>query len=123
MPHAYQEHFKRLLQLIRKERAEDRKQYELKINHRSLEERKKEGVTWYPVIENKSFLGTGEKWVIKLERTTGTEKKHHFQAGSSASLFLNKDSVTQQVSGVVSQVNEKYMTLVLHRDEPPEWIN
>jgi superfamily I DNA and/or RNA helicase len=123
MPHAYQEHFKRLLQLIRKERAEDRKQYELKINHRSLEERKKEGVTWYPVIENKSFLGTGEKWVIKLERTTGTEKKHHFQAGSSASLFLNKDTVTQQVSGVVSQVNEKYMTLVLHRDEPPEWIN
>ncbi|MEQ8238428.1 MAG: AAA domain-containing protein [Cyclobacteriaceae bacterium] len=122
MSHAYQEHFRSLLNLIKKERAEDRKQYELKINHRSLEERKKDGVTWYPVIENKSYLGTGEKWVIKLERTTGTEKKHHFQAGASASLFLNKDTVTQQVAGVVSQVNDRYMTLVLYKDEPPEWI-
>ena len=119
----HSEHFLHLLQLLKKERVEDRKQYENKIRNRSLEDRKKEGVTWYPVVIDRSYLGTGEKWVLQLERTSLTENRHYFQAGSSASLFLNDEKRKLSASGIISRVNEKYMTLVLNSDDPPDWID
>ena len=119
----HSEHFLHLLQLLKKERVEDRKQYENKIRNRSLEDRKREGVTWYPVVVDRSYLGTGEKWVLQLERTSQTENRHFFQAGSSASLFLNDEKRKLSASGIISRVNEKYMTLVLNSDDAPDWID
>jgi len=119
----HSEHFQNLLLLLKKEREEDRKQYENKIRNRSLEDRKKEGVTWYPVIVEKSFLGTGEKWALQLERTTNLSDRHFFQAGSSVSIFLNDPKNTLSTSGIISRVNEKYMTVVLNRDDPPDWLD
>lgn len=119
----HSEHFLHLLQLIKKERVEDRKQYENKIRNRSLEDRRKEGVTWYPVMVDRSYLGTGEKWVLKLERTALVENRHFFQAGSSASIFLNDDKKKLSTSGIISRVSEKYMTLVLNSDDAPDWLD
>lgn len=118
----HSEHFLHLLQLLKKERIEDRKQYENKIRNRSLEDRRKEGVTWYPVTIDRSFLGTGGKWVLKVERTTQVDQRHFFQTGSSASIFLNDDRKKLSASAIISKVSDKYMTLVLNFDEPPEWI-
>ena len=119
----HSEHFLRLLLLLKKEREEDRKQYENKIRNRSLEDRKKEGVTWYPVVVDGSFLGTGEKWVLKMERTTDHDKRHFFQVGSSVSIFLNDQKKNLSASGIISKVSEKYMTVVLNFDDPPDWID
>lgn len=118
----HSEHFLHLLQLLKKERIEDRKQYENKIRNRSLEDRRKEGVTWYSVTIDRSFLGTGGKWVLKVERTTQVDQRHFFQTGSSASIFLNDDRKKLSASAIISKVSDKYMTLVLNFDEPPEWI-
>lgn len=109
--------------LLKKEREEDRKQYENKIRNRSLEDRKKEGVTWYPVTVDRSYLGTGEKWVLQMERTTDHDKRHFFQAGSSVSIFLNDPKKKHSASGIISRVSEKYMTIVLNYDDPPEWLD
>lgn len=119
---SHTEHFLRLLQLLKKEREEDRKQYEEKIKNRSLEDRRKEGVTWYPVSVVQSFLGTGEKWVLQLERTQLINDRHFFQAGASASLFLNHQE-DMTVSGIISRVTDKSITIVLNKDEPPEWLD
>lgn len=119
----HSEHFLHLLQLLKQERVEDRKQYENKIRNRSLDDRRKEGVTWYPVVVDRSYLGTGEKWVLQLERTTLQGERHYFQAGSSASLFLNDDKKQLSASGIISRVSEKYMTLVLNSDDAPDWID
>lgn len=114
-----QAHFRHLLTLLKKEREEDRKQYEEKIRNRSLQDRKREGVTWFPVSIEKSYLGTGEKWVFKITRFSNQER-HFFQAGSSASLFLTDEKLS--ASGIVSQVSDNQMTLVLNREDPPDWI-
>ncbi|RED91751.1 IGHMBP2 family helicase [Marinoscillum furvescens] len=119
----HSEHFLHLLQLLRKEREEDRKQYESKIRNRSLEDRKKEGVTWYPVTPGRSYLGTGEKWVVQIERTIDVDKRHFFQVGASVSLFLNDPKKKLSASGIVSKVNERYMTMVLNREDPPDWMD
>jgi len=115
-------HFHQLLDLLKIEREEDRKQYEEKIRNRSLEDRKKEGVTWYPVALGKSYLSTGEKWTVQLEKTTFQGSKSYFQSGSSVSVFLNDDKSKLSASGIISRISEKYMTVVLNREDPPDWI-
>ncbi|MBV6644740.1 MAG: AAA family ATPase [Cyclobacteriaceae bacterium] len=116
------QHFQHLLQLLKIERIEDRKQYEQKIRNRSLEERKKQGVCWYPVVIDRSELGVGEKWVLRVNRTTDLGKRHMFQVGASASLFLQtrKDL---SVTGIISRVGEDKLTLVLNSDTPPDWVD
>lgn len=119
----HSEHFLNLLRLIRKEREEDRKQYESKIGNRSLHDRKKEGVTWYPVMVNKSYVGTGERWIFQIERTTDLTQRHHFHPGSSVSIFLNDDKKKLSASGIIMRMNEHKMTLMLNADEPPDWLD
>ena len=116
------DHFHQLLDLLKIEREEDRKQYEEKIRNRSLEDRKKEGVTWYPVVVGKSYLSTGEKWTLQLEKTTLQYSKSHFQSGSSVSVFLNDNKSKLSASGIISRISDKYMTVVLNREDPPDWL-
>ncbi|WP_258105794.1 AAA domain-containing protein [Marinoscillum sp. MHG1-6] len=119
----FEGHFQRLLNLIKKERQEDRKQYEEKIRNRSLQDRKKEGVTWYPVTLQKSYLGTGEKWVLQVERTTDLNQRHFFQPGSSVSLFLNDEKRKLSASGIITRMNEHRMTFMLNAEDEPDWID
>ena len=116
-------HFHQLLDLLKVEREEDRKQYEEKIRNRSLEDRKKEGVTWYPVVVGKSYLSTGEKWTLQLEKTTLHYSKSYFQSGSSVSVFLNDSKTKLSASGIISRISDKYMTVVLNREDPPDWLD
>ncbi|XOV91474.1 MAG: AAA domain-containing protein [Bacteroidota bacterium] len=117
------DHFDRLFDLLKVEREEDRKQYEEKIRNRSLEDRKKEGVTWYPVVVGKSYLSTGEKWTLQLEKTTTQHSKSYFQSGSSVSVFLNDSRNKLSTSGIISRISDKYMTVVLNREDPPDWLD
>ena len=120
MEHA--DHFLHLLELIKQERIEDRKQYEAKIGNRSLQDRKREGVSWYPVTITKSFLGTGEKWMFQLERTTDLDQRHFFQAGSSISVFLQDDKKKLSASGIITKIRDNTMTLMLNSEDEPDWI-
>lgn len=114
-------HFSKLHSLLRIEREEDRKQYLQKIQNRSVQDRKKEGVCWHPVVINKSYLGLGEKWVFEVERTQGLGERHLFQSGASVSVFLAADK-EYAVSGIIHKIYENRMTIILNRDDPPDWI-
>ncbi len=116
-------HFYQLLELLKVEREEDRKQYEEKIGNRSLEDRRKEGVTWYPVVVSRSYLSTGEKWTLQLEKTSLQYAKSFFQSGSSVSVFLNDNKTRLSASGIISRISDKYMTVVLNREDPPDWLD
>lgn len=118
-----EEHFSKLQILLKIEREEDRNQYQQKIRNRSIEDRKKEGVCWYPITVNRSYLGLGEKWVLEIERTSGREERYLFQAGSSAAVFLNKDKNPPSASGIISRVKEDKITIMLNREDPPSWID
>lgn len=119
----FSEHFAHLNDLLKKERIADREQYEQKIRNRSITDRRKDGATWYPVMVNQSRLGTGERWVMTVERTQETGRRHLFQVGASVSLFLAEEKVTRSVNGVVSRMAENTMTIVLNRDDPPHWLD
>ena len=82
-------HFEQLLKAVKTEREEDRAQYHEKMMHTTFQERKDQGICWYPVTITKNFLGTGERIVIQVEKTVQDQQKHVFQPGTSVSLFVN----------------------------------
>ncbi len=117
-----QEHFARLATLLKKERAEDRQQYEQKIRNRSLQNRRADGVCWFPFLINRSYLGTGERWVIEGARTQDLHQRHMFQVGASVSVFLAEEKVTRSINGVVSRLVNNEMRIVLNAEGPPDWL-
>ncbi len=119
----FKAHFSHLQSTLQVERAEDRKQFLQKIRNRSIQDRKRDGVCWYPVQITNSKLGVGEKWTISIERRITDQQRHHFQVGSSAALFVDAGKRQPSSSGIISRVQENKITMVLNRDDPPEWLD
>ncbi len=114
----------RTLELIKLERQADLEQYRQKILLRSLQQRTKEGSTWYPVSLKRDYIGTGERPTIEVERTNHLEQPHSFQSGKVVSVFSNASgkSTKEHVNGVVNYVRDNTMVITLNGDDLPDWI-
>ncbi|MBC3541668.1 AAA domain-containing protein [Rufibacter sediminis] len=106
--------------LLKLEQDEDRKQYQLKNAQTSITERKRMGICWYPVNVIRQQVGFGNKMVVELERISGRDQLHMFQAGSSAALFTNGEGGT--LNGVVLEVKRNKLRLATSREDLPDWI-
>jgi ATP-dependent RNA/DNA helicase IGHMBP2 len=118
-------HFQKLQQLLKLEREADLEQYRQKVLARSLSGRVKEGTTWYPVRLNRSYIGTGERNVIEIERTNHLEQPHSFGSGKSVSVFSNASGKPEKhhLNGVINYVRDNIMVITLNGDELPEWMD
>jgi len=120
-----QEELKQLLVLLRKEKDEDLLIYKKKMTGTSVNERRKQGVCWYPVNLEKTTYDAGERLLVKISRPVEHTDAHMFQSGKLVSLFSNAGSnheSSEVVNGVVNQVNKNEMLMTLHGDELPAWI-
>lgn len=115
---------KRTYQLLQLERQADLEQYRQKVLMRSLHQRTKEGVTWYPVRLLRDYIGTGERVIIEIEKTNSLDQPHPFQSGKVVSFFSNASGKPekQHVNGVVNYVRENTMAVTLNGDDLPDWI-
>lgn len=111
--------------LIRLERQADLEYYRQKVLLRSLHQRTEEGTTWYPVKLKKDYIGTGERLILEVERTTHLEEPHAFQSGKSVSVFSNASGTPEKehVNAVVNYVKDNTMVVTLNADEIPDWIS
>src|SRR5258707_15566864 len=109
-------HTYKLLQL---ERQADLEQYRQKILMRSLSQRVKEGVTWYPVRLLRDYIGTGERVMIEIEKTNSIDQPHAFQSGKEVSLFANYSAKPekQHANGVINYVRDNMMAITLNGDD------
>jgi len=113
-------HYQKLLKI---EVEEDRKQYQEMVLRRSLKEQCMNGVTWYPLMNKRMYIGTGERVVIEVERTNFLSKPHIFQSGSLVFLFgMENDKVQGTVNGVVYSLKGNDMKIVLNTDDFPNWL-
>ena len=119
------EQLSKTLDLIKLERQADLDYYRQKILLRSLNQRTKEGTTWYPVKLKRDYIGTGERLTIEVERTTHLDQPHAFQSGKSVSVFCNASGKPEKehVNGVINFVRDNQMVITIHGDEFPDWIN
>ena len=84
------ERLSRLKELLKIERDEDFRLYNEMFLRVNLDERRKNGVTWYPIKINSEEIGSGELLHLELERTAFLDKPHQFSSGKNVSLFSNR---------------------------------
>lgn len=119
------EQLKKTLELIKLERQADLDYYRQKVLLRSLHQRTKEGTTWYPVRLKRDYIGTGERLMIEIERTSQLDQPHAFQSGKSVSVFSNGSGKPERdhVNGVINYVRDNTMVITLNAEELPDWID
>ena len=111
----------KLRTLLKIERDEDFRLYNDLFLSVNLEQRRKNGVTWYPVKLHNEELGSGELMHIDIERTSHLDQPHKFSSGKNVSLFSNTNGEEQSMTGTIKMVSKNSMKLILHADELPDW--
>ncbi|MBX9851526.1 MAG: IGHMBP2 family helicase, partial [Cytophagaceae bacterium] len=121
-----EEELQHLLSILKIEQEEDRRQYKEKVLESPLEERKRLGLSWYPLVIKESYYTAGERLVLEIERPTNTDIPHQFSAGKVASLFSNHPSQGNEkpsIAGVVMGAGLNNLKLTLFVDELPDWAD
>lgn len=113
---------KNLKELLLIEREEDYYQYKEQFLRASIEQRKKNGVTWFPIQILSDELGYADYVHIEIERTNQLDTPHQFSTGKNITLFSNKNpDDLQELTGTIKQSGKNKMKIILHTDELPDW--
>lgn len=113
---------KKLKELLLIEREEDFYQYKEQFLRASIEQRKKNGATWYPIQILSNEIGYADFVHLEIERTNNLDAPHQFSAGKNVSLFSNKNPEEKlEVTGTIKQSGKNKMKLIMHTDELPDW--
>ena len=115
------EYFKKLSDLLKTEREEDRKSYQQLTETLSAAARRANGISWYPVAIRGTEMSRGDYITVELERTTHQELVHQFRFGSSAMFFSNHNPGENRVEGTIAYQSGNIIKLTLRTDELPEW--
>ncbi len=115
------DYFKKLQQLLKIERDEDRLLYKQITESSSITARRSNGLAWYPVAIKDTELGRGDYLTVEVERTTHQDITHQFRAGVSAILFSNHDAKNNQIEGTIVYQGGNRLKINLRTDELPEW--
>lgn len=115
-------HLKLLKELLLIEREEDFFQYKEQFLKAGIEQRRLNGVTWYPIQILSEELGYGDLLQIEVERTTHLDSPHQFSTGKNLTLFSNKNpDELQEVVGTIKRSGKNKMLIILHAEELPDW--
>ena len=113
---------KKVKELLLIEREEDYFQYREQFLRASIEERKKNGATWFPIQILSNELGYADYVHLEIERNNCLDMPHQFSAGKNVTLFSNKQSdEVLELTGTIKQSNKNKMKLIMHTDELPDW--
>lgn len=114
-------YFQRLLNLLNIEREQDRNVYRQYIEDSAINDRRANGLTWYPVAIRDTELGRGDYLTVEVERTTHLDIPHQLRFGASAVLFSNHNPKENRIEGVISFQSADRLKITLRSDELPEW--
>lgn len=116
------ERIKKLKELLLIEREEDYTQYKEQFLRAGIEQRKKNGLTWFPIQILSDELGYADFVHLEIERTNNLDTPHQFSTGKNVTLFSNKNpDDIQEISGTIKQSGKNKMKIILHTDELPDW--
>ncbi|MBE7172309.1 MAG: AAA family ATPase [Williamsia sp.] len=117
------DYFKKLQELLKTERAEDRQSYLKFTETTSVAMRRETGYAWYPIAIRGTELGRGDYLTVEVERTTHLDVIHQLRSGVSAMLFSNHDPKEDRVEGTISYLNGNRLKITLRTDELPDWAS
>jgi ATP-dependent RNA/DNA helicase IGHMBP2 len=115
------DYFKKLLDLLKTEREEDRQSYLRITEMSSVSERRAKGLSWYPIAIRGTEMSRGDYLSVEVERTTHQDIPHQLRFGVPAVLFSNHDAKKDRVEGIVTYQGGNRLKITLRTDELPEW--
>jgi superfamily I DNA and/or RNA helicase len=121
-----EQELRRVRTLLQLEQQEDQAQFKRKNASASIKERRRRGLTWYPVTITHEDIGFGGKVVLELERPAHRQDLHLFQVGAAAALFSSAPGYSGPdrpvVSGVVTRVRRNKLLLATTKEALPDWV-
>jgi len=118
-----QDHLEKQLILLKKEKAADYAFYQERMMNTSIQEREKNGVTWYPIQLINDFISTGDRLILEILKKGHLQEKHAFQVGVVVGIFTQTEEKDKLLSGVVSYLRDDKMRIVLNQNYLPDWIH
>jgi len=115
------EYFKKLSELLKTEREEDRQSYLKLTETTSVSERRANGLAWYPIAIRGSEMSRGDYLTVEVERTTHQDISHQLRFGMPAVFFSNHDAKKDRLEGIISHQSGNRLKITLRTDELPEW--
>jgi ATP-dependent RNA/DNA helicase IGHMBP2 len=116
------DHLKLLKELLLIEREEDFFQYKEQFLKASIERRKANGVTWYPIQILSNELGYGDLVNLEIERTNLLDTPHQFSTGKNVTHFSNQsNNEVFELNGTIKQSGKNKMKIIMHTDDLPDW--
>jgi ATP-dependent RNA/DNA helicase IGHMBP2 len=115
------EYFKKLLDLLKIEREEDRQSYLKLTESTSVSERRANGLAWYPIAIRGQEMSRGDYLTVEVERTTHQDISHQLRFGIPAVLFSNHEPKKDRVEGTITHQSGNRLKITLRTDELPDW--
>ncbi len=115
------EYFKRLQQLLKIEKEEDRRSFQELTERLPVNERRANGLTWFPIAIKDTEIGRGDYLTVEVERTTHHDIIHQLRFGMTAALFSNHDAKNDRVEGTITHISGSKLRISLRTDELPDW--
>jgi len=115
------DYFKKLQDLLKTERNDDRDAYLKLTASTSVNDRRSAGLCWYPISITGTEPSRGDYLSVEIERRSHQDIAHQLRFGSPAVLFSNHDPKNDRVEGVISFQNGDRLKINLFTEELPDW--
>ncbi len=110
----------KLLTLIEKERNEEYAYYFEHLARLPVQQKVKEGYTWYPVYIKETGYGMGDYPYVKIEQKN-PDSSHQFSGGKQVKVYNTADE-KEFIIGSVYFVDGNMMKIVFMMDDLPDWV-
>lgn len=115
-----------LQKLLATEKEEGLRKYNEALKNQTIEQRRRNGVTWYPVAIGDTGYGLGDyPWLI-AERNPDKGRAGKFRGGSMIEVFSNASSDNPKGNtcrGTVHWTDGQRMKITLFDNELPDWLD
>jgi len=114
----------RVARALRTEQTADFALHDAWLKRSNITERKKNGITWFPLRITESGFGLGAYPFIVVERNPGDRLQHRFQSAAPVSLFSAAEGNEQSsINGTIGYVDDQRMKISFFADEMPDWVD
>jgi ATP-dependent RNA/DNA helicase IGHMBP2 len=111
-------------ELLRMEQDQDFAIHEASLKKSNIQERRRNGVTWFPLRIAETGYGLGAYPFIVVERNPGDNFQHHFSNSSPVSLFTAAPGYEDsQINGTIGYIDDSRMKIFFRADDLPDWID
>lgn len=109
---------------LKQEQEEDFRQHEATLRKSGIHDRKKEGITWFPLKIVEDGYGLGAYPFLVLERNPGDTGRHQFQVAAPVSLFSAvQGNEGESINGTIGYLDDQRMKVSFFHDEIPDWVH